>query len=204
MSGFDVRLRKRLGALDLDVAFEGDGIVALHGPSGAGKTSVLNMVAGLLAPDAGRVAVGGDTLFDSDAGVDRRPEDRRAGYVFQDGRLFPHLTVRANLLYGRRADRPALVTLDAALDLLGIKALLDRWPRHLSGGETQRVAIGRAPLASPRFLLLDEPLAHVDRPRRADILALVERLRDTLGLPILYVTHDTAEIERLGATRVDL
>ncbi len=204
MTGFEVTLTKRLGALDLAVAFEGDGIVALHGPSGAGKTSVLNMIAGLMTPDAGRIAVSGETLFDSTAGIDLPPERRRAGYVFQDGRLFPHLSVRANLLYGRRADSAQLIDLEAALDLLGIAPLLDRWPRHLSGGETQRVALGRALLASPRFLLLDEPLANVDRPRRADILVLVQRLRDQLRLPILYVTHDTEEIERLGAQRVDL
>lgn len=203
MTGFDVRLTKRLGALRLDLAFEGEEIVALHGPSGAGKTSVLNMIAGLIAPDAGHIAIAGETLFDSERRLDRPPDQRRAGYVFQDGRLFPHMTVRANLLYGQRAG-PPLLTLDAALDLLGIAPLLDRWPRHLSGGETQRVSIGRALLSAPRFLLLDEPLAHVDRPRRAEILTLVERLRDELRLPILYVTHDTAEIERLKAKRVEL
>jgi molybdate transport system ATP-binding protein len=200
----EVGVAKRLGALDLAVAFESDAAVtALFGPSGVGKSSLLAMVAGLLRPDAGRIAVAGRTLFDAAAGIDLPPEARRAGMVFQDGRLFPHLTVRRNLLYGR-GEGPHHLEVAHVLDLLGIAHLLDRWPRHLSGGEAQRVAIGRALLASPAFLLLDEPLAHVDRPRRDEILRIVERLRDEVGLPMLYVTHDAGEIERLRARRIDL
>jgi len=180
----------------------GGGLTALFGPSGAGKTSVLNMVAGLLKPDAGRVVVGGEVLFDSATGVDIPVQARRAGYVFQDGRLFPHLRVRANLAYGMRGE--GLMTLEEAAQFLGIAHLLDRWPRSLSGGEAQRVAIGRALLSNPRFLLMDEPLTGLDRARREDVLRVIERLRNEVGLPILYVSHDRAEVERLATTIVEL
>lgn len=193
---------KRLGDLELRLAFDAaPGITALFGPSGSGKTSVLNMVAGLLQPDGGRIAVGSHVLFDAAAAIDQPPEARRAGYVFQDARLFPHLKVRANLNYGARAGG---VGFDDAVALLGIGGLLDRWPRYLSGGEAQRVALGRALLSNPDFLLLDEPLAHLDRARREDVIGAVERLRDATRLPMLYVTHDAAEIERLGARRIEL
>jgi molybdate transport system ATP-binding protein len=199
---FDIRLAKRLGELALDVALVTDApIAALFAPSGAGKTTLLNLVAGLLRPDGGRIRIAGATLFDSAAGIDLPPEARRIGYVFQDRRLFPHLTVRQNLLYGRRDPaRP----LEPVLALLGIGHLLDRWPANLSGGEAQRVAIGRALMSDPRVLLFDEPLSHLDRARRDEILATIERLRDETGLPMLYVTHDASEIERLGAERFDL
>ena len=197
-----VDVEKRLGDFALRLTFDAEpGITALFGPSGSGKTSALNMVAGLLRPDAGRIITGDRVLFDAAEGVDLPPEARRAGYVFQEARLFPHLRVRANLLYG---ERPGGFGFDEAVALLGLSALLDRWPRHLSGGEAQRVAIGRALVSNPEFLLLDEPLAHLDRARREGILAAIERLRDATGLPMLYVTHDAAEIERLGARRVDL
>lgn len=197
---FEIRVQKRLGdvALDVDLATDA-AIAALFAPSGAGKTSLLNMVAGLLRPDKGRIAIAGETLFDSACGIDLPPERRRIGYVFQDRRLFPHLTVRANLLYARPD-----AELGPTLDLLGIGHLLGRYPANLSGGEAQRVAIGRALLADPRVLLFDEPLSHLDRARRDEILALIARLRDETGLPMLYVTHDAAEIERLGAERFDL
>ena len=199
---FEIRVSKRLGDLALDVDLTSDAaVVALFAPSGAGKTTLLNLVAGLAKPDAGRIAIAGETLFDSVAGIDLPPERRRIGYVFQDRRLFPHLSVRANLLYGRgEAGRDIAPT----LDLLGIGHLLDRWPANLSGGEAQRVAIGRALLANPRVLLFDEPLSHLDRARRDEILALIRRLRDETGLPMLYVTHDASEIDALGAERVDL
>jgi molybdate transport system ATP-binding protein len=194
---FDVDVRRRLGESDIACRIEpGAGVTVLFGPSGAGKTSMLNMVAGLLRPDAGHIRAGARTLFDAEAGVDLPPEARRAGYVFQEPRLFPHLRVRANLLFGRR--KGGAVDVDGVIALLGIAQLLDRWPRTLSGGEAKRVAIGRALLTDPEFLLLDEPMASLDRARREEILALLERLRDGIGLPILLVTHDRDEAERLG------
>jgi len=197
---FEIDVRKRIGELALDVSIATDApIAALFAPSGSGKTSLLNLVAGLLRPDTGRIAIAGETLFDDAAHIDLPPERRRIGYVFQDRRLFPHLTVRANLRYGR-----ADAKLGPMLDLLGIGHLLDRWPATLSGGEAQRVAIGRALLADPRVLLFDEPLSHLDRPRRDEILGLIRTLRDETGLPMLYVTHDAAEIDALGAKRFDL
>lgn len=200
---FDLDLTKRLGEAEIACRIEaGEGLTVLFGPSGAGKTSVLNMVAGLVEPDAGHVRVAGETLFDASAGIDVPVAERRAGYVFQEPRLFPHLRVRANLLYGRRVD--AGLDVDETIALLGIAHLLDRWPRTLSGGEARRVAIGRALLSDPRFLLLDEPLSSLDRARREEIMALIERLRDTVKLPILMVTHDRAEAERLGTRIVEI
>lgn len=201
---FDVRAERRLGERIIAADFTSEGgLTALFGPSGAGKTSLLNMVAGLLRPDAGRIAVGGVVLFDAAAGVDLPARRRRAGYVFQDGRLFPHRRVRDNLLYGWRLARPEdrWMDLNEATRFLGIAHLLDRWPRTLSGGEAQRVAIGRALLSGPRFLLMDEPLASLDRARREEIMEVIARLRDELDLPILYVSHDREEVARL-ATQV--
>lgn len=199
---FDVDVSKRVG--DTDIACRiapGEGLTVLFGPSGAGKTSVLNMVAGLIAPDQGHIRVGAETLFDAAQGLDMPPERRRAGYVFQEPRLFPHLSVRANLLYGR-TERG--LDVDDTIALLGIAALLDRWPRTLSGGEARRVAIGRALLSDPAFLLLDEPLSSLDRARREEIMRLIERLRDAIGLPILMVTHDRDEAARLGSRIVEI
>lgn len=198
---FDLDLTKRLGETEIACRIVADaGLTVLFGPSGAGKTSVLNMVAGLTVPDAGHVRVAGETLFDAAAGIDLPVAERRAGYVFQEPRLFPHLRVRANLLYGRRDDDGGL-DVDETIALLGIAHLLDRWPRTLSGGEARRVAIGRALLSDPRFLLLDEPLSSLDRARREEIVTLIERLRDAVRMPILMVTHDRDEAARLG-TRV--
>ena len=204
---FEIDVSRRLGEAGIacSVASEA-GLTALFGPSGAGKTSVLNMVAGLLRPDSGRIAVSGEALFDSAAAIDVAPERRRAGYIFQQARLFPHLRVRANLLYGHRAGLAEDLRIDLArtVEFLGIGHLLDRWPRTLSGGEAQRVAIGRALLSNPRFLLMDEPLASLDRPRREEIMKVIERLRDDLQLPILYVSHDRNEVERLAGRIVEL
>jgi molybdate transport system ATP-binding protein len=200
---FDVDVSRQIGDVRISARFEaGDGITALFGPSGAGKTTILNMVAGLIRPDAGRIAVNGQTLFDSTQGIDLPPERRRLGYVFQDGRLFPHRRVRGNLLYGYHLAPPEArwMSLDDAAGFLGIGHLLDRWPRSLSGGEAQRVAIGRALLSGPRFLLMDEPLSSLDAARRDGIMTVIERIRTELGLPILYVSHDPAEIERLATT----
>ncbi len=194
---FEIDVRKRLGEAEVALTLAaGEGATVLFGPSGVGKTSVLNMVAGLLRPDSGRILVDGETLFGD--GIDVPPEARRAGYVFQEARLFPHLRVRANLLYGAGRDTGAF---EDRIGFLGIGHLLDRWPRTLSGGEAQRVAIGRAVLSNPRFLLLDEPLASLDRARREEILRAIEHLRDVMRLPILMVTHDPDEAERIG-TRV--
>lgn len=193
---FDVDVAVRRGDAEVRAAFvTGGGATVLFGPSGIGKTSVLDMVAGLLRPDRGHVRVGGVTLFD--AATDLPPERRHAGYVFQEPRLFPHLRVRANLLYGARDD----ARLAATAAMLDIAHLLDRWPRTLSGGEARRVAIGRALLSDARFLLLDEPLASLDRARREEAMRAIERVRDEAGLPILLVTHDPEEAERLG-TRI--
>ncbi|WBO24027.1 ATP-binding cassette domain-containing protein [Sphingomonas abietis] len=208
-TSFDVDVRRRMGR-DTDVALRftsGPGLTALFGPSGVGKSSVLAMVAGLLRPDAGHVRVAGETLFGN--GIDVPAERRAAGYVFQDARLFPHYRVRGNLLYGaRRAAgqhprRPGM-GLDEVVTFLGIGHLLDRRPQTLSGGEAQRVAIGRALLSGPRFLLMDEPLASLDLTRRREIMVLIERVRDELGLPILYVSHDRGEVDRLAATVVEM
>lgn len=199
---FEIAVAKRRGDAQINCRIEGGaGITMLFGPSGAGKTSVLDMVAGLLVPDSGHVRVGGDLLFDAAAGVNVPPERRRAGYVFQDARLFPHLSVRANLRYGAGGDPSGLEELAARF---GIAHLLDRWPRSLSGGEARRVAIGRALLAKPKFLLLDEPLSSLDRARREEIMRVIEQLRDESALPILMVTHDAAEADRLGQRIIEI
>jgi molybdate transport system ATP-binding protein len=204
---FEVDVSVRRGDRIIAARFAtGSGITALFGPSGAGKTSVLDMVAGLVRPDSGRVVVGGEVLFDAAVGIDVPPERRRCGYVFQDLRLFPHRRVRDNLLFGWRLAPPEArwLSLEAACGFLGIGHLLDRAPASLSGGEAQRVAIGRALLSGPRFLAMDEPLSSLDLPRREEILKVVERIRDELNLPILYVTHDPDELSRLAATVVRL
>ena len=175
-------------------------LTALVGPSGIGKTSTLNAIAGLLTPQSGRIAVADRVLFDSDGGTNLPPEKRRAGYVFQDARLFPHKRVAANLDYGERL-APAsarFITRSEVIELLEIGHLLDRLPATLSGGEARRIAIGRALLSAPRFLLLDEPLASLDESRAETLLSLIERLRDQLDLPMLLVSHSTAEVERLA------
>jgi len=189
------------GGFRLDAVFAAQApIVALFGRSGAGKSTLVNAIAGLVTPDRGRIAVEGRTLFDARSGIDLAPEDRRVGYVFQDALLFPHLTVRANLAYGERLTPPHERYVDRArvIELLDLQRLLDRRPSGLSGGERQRAAIGRALLASPRLLLMDEPLASLDAARKAEILAYVELLRDELRLPIVYVSHSLEEVTRLA------
>jgi molybdate transport system ATP-binding protein len=183
-----------------------EGLTALFGPSGAGKTSVLDAVAGLVRPADGRIVVSDRVLFDRAAGVDLAPEARACGYVFQDARLFPHRSVGENLLYGWHLapeERRWLAPGDA-IDFLGVGHLVSRMPRTLSGGEAQRVAIGRALLSGARFLLMDEPLASLDAARREEIMRVVERIRDELRIPILYVSHDRAEVERLADQVVEL
>jgi len=198
----DLSIRKQLGEFGLDVSFSvpEQGLTALFGRSGAGKTSVIAAIAGLLRPDEGHIRVSGRTLFDSISGENVPVHRRRVGYVFQEGRLFPHLSVRDNLLYGQRRSSVAnrRIALDEILELLGIEALLGRRPRDLSGGEKQRVAIGRALLAQPAVLLMDEPLASLDAPRKREILPYLERLRDELRVPIVYVSHAIEEVVRLA------
>ena len=185
----------------LGVSFEAPpGITALFGRSGTGKTTVVNAVSGLLRPARGRIELAGEILFDSRLGVNLPVHRRRLGYVFQDGRLFPHLSVRQNLTYGARfAPRGAQgPSLEEVCALLGIGALLERRPGSLSGGEKQRVAIGRALLSRPRMLLMDEPLAALDAARKEEILPYLERLRDRTEIPVLYVSHSVAEVARLA------
>ncbi|WP_421694790.1 molybdenum ABC transporter ATP-binding protein [Aestuariivirga sp.] len=196
-----VDVRHRLGSFSLEVSFESlQGLTAVFGASGCGKTSLVNVIAGLLKPDHARIKVGDTTLIDTEAGINLSPPRRRIGYVFQDARLFPHMTVESNLAYGEwftpRAERYA--ARGKIVELLGIGHLLKRRPRDLSGGEKQRVAIGRALLASPRLLLMDEPLASLDAARKAEIMPYLERLRDELRIPIVYVSHSVAEVMRLA------
>lgn len=200
----DIDLKARVDdfVLEARLALEEAGVTALFGASGAGKTTLANAVAGLLRPDSGHVRLRGETLFDAAAGIDLPPEDRRVGYVFQDGRLFPHLTVGGNLRYGRRrAQREASgLGFDQVVELLGLEPFLERRPATMSGGERQRVAIGRALLANPRLLLMDEPLAALDARRKSDILPFIERLHSESRVPILYVSHSLDEVLRIADT----
>jgi molybdate transport system ATP-binding protein len=198
----EIFVRHRLGAFAIDVALEGRGpTLALFGPSGSGKTTLLNIVAGLTRPQEGRVIIDGVTFLDTAAGVDLAPRLRRVGYVFQELRLFPHVRVEGNLLYGRRFGRRGepVADFDQVVELLGLRALLTRRPARLSGGEKQRVAIGRALLADPRLLLMDEPLAALDEARRAEILTYIEKLRAAFAIPIVFVSHRLSEVERMAS-----
>jgi molybdate transport system ATP-binding protein len=197
----EIRAGYEVGAFDVEVTIEAESdSLALFGPSGAGKTTILNIVAGLLRPASGRIAIDGDVLFDDALGVDAPAQRRRIGYVFQEPRLFPHLSVARNLTYGmgytKAADR--FVALEAIVELLELGPLLARRPERLSGGEQRRVAIGRAFLVSPRLLLMDEPLTALDDARRLDVLAYVEKLRAAYRIPMLFVSHRLSEVERLA------
>ncbi len=204
----DVAVRRRLGTFSLNVAFRGpeEGITALFGPSGSGKSTVVSAIAGLLRPQEGHVRLGGETFFDAARDIDLPLHRRRIGWVFQDARLFPHMSVRDNLLYGfRRAPAGERRTsLASVVELLGIGELLARRPRALSGGEKQRVGLGRALLAQPRLLLMDEPLASLDPGRKAEILPYIERLRDDVRIPVVWVSHSLEEVGRLADTLVVL
>jgi molybdate transport system ATP-binding protein len=196
-----IDVEKQLGDFSLKAAFEvSGGATALFGPSGAGKTSLINMVAGLTRPDRGRIVLDGEPLFDAAARIDMPAWRRRIGCVFQEGRLFPHLSVRHNLDYGRRMNGVPedAHAFDHVVALLDIGDLLDRRPGKLSGGERQRVAVGRALLIQPRLLLLDEPLAALDAARKRDILPYLERLRDEARVPMIYVSHEPGEVKRIA------
>ncbi len=204
---FDIDVTLRRGERTIACRFAAPaGITALVGPSGAGKSSVLEAIAGLLRPASGRIVVGDEVLFDSASGVDLQPERRACGMVFQDLRLFPHRRVRDNLLYGFRLAPPDrhFISIDEVAAFLDIAPLLGRRPRTLSGGEAQRVAIGRALLSGPRFLLMDEPLTALDVARREAIIAVITRIRSELALPILLVSHDRADVARLADQVVEL
>ena len=202
-----VEAKKRLGEFTLNASFRSEsGATALFGPSGAGKTSIINMIAGLLKPDSGRIVLDDSVLFDRAAHISVPASHRRIGYVFQEGRLFPHLSVRHNLDYGRwmsgcASDPDAL---NHVVEMLDIGHLLGRRPGKLSGGERQRVAVGRALLMRPRLLLLDEPLASLDAARKREILPYLERLRDEARVPLIYVSHNAAELRRIANKVVQL
>lgn len=202
-----VHLRHSFGAFAVDIGFEApEGITVLFGRSGSGKTTIINAVAGLLTPEAGRITLNEDVLLDTQTRRNLAPNKRGLGYIFQEGRLFPHMTVRQNLMYGAyfaRRSEPG-PTLDHVAELLGIARLLERRPTDLSGGEKQRVAIGRALLAKPRLVLADEPLAALDEARKSEILPYFERLRDEVSVPILYVSHSAVEVARLATTVIAL
>ena len=193
----DVQLKKSFPSFDVNISFSSDsaGITVLAGPSGSGKTTIINMIAGLVRPDKGRICINGRVLFDSGQDINCPVQARRCGYIFQDGRLFPHMTVRKNLLYGINCDPSKL---EDVTRLLGICHLLDRLPGTLSGGEKQRVAIGRALLMKPWILLMDEPLASLDPARKNELLPYIADLPEQFGIPIFYVTHSRLEIIRLS------
>ena len=198
-----VSIQKQLEAFALQVSFvlASHGITVLWGASGSGKTTLLQCLAGLLRPDAGRIACREAVWFDAERGVCLAPERRRLGYVFQDVRLFPHLSVRSNMLFGRRFRGPSRVSFEDVVALLGLGRLWHRTPSDLSGGEKQRVAVGRALLACPELLLMDEPLTGLDRGKREEIMAYVKAIPERFGVPVLYVTHSDAE-RRFLADRV--
>jgi len=202
-----VDIEKQLGEFSLSAAFASEGrVIGLFGASGAGKSSLVNMIAGLLRPDRGTIVIDGETVDDTAAGIHVPTYRRRIGYVFQDARLFPHLNVRQNLDYGRRMNRLAEDPTQhkRITDLLDIGNLLDRRPGQLSGGERQRVALGRSLLSKPRLLLMDEPLGSLDEGRKVEILPYLVRLRDEAGIPMVYVSHDAAELRQVATQIVML
>ena len=209
-----VNIRKTLGALTIDAWFESaGGVTALFGKSGAGKTSIVQMLAGLMTPDNGQISIDGTPVYDSATGLNVAPERRQVGYVFQDARLFPHMNVRRNLEYGKRRSRGRNrgsastgagtgASFDDVVDVLAIGPLLDRQPHLLSGGEKQRVALGRALLSAPRLLLMDEPLAALDAERKWEVLPFIDRIQRDFGTPVVYVSHSIEEILQIADTMV--
>lgn len=194
----NINLGKRLGQLELtaEIQLPNNGITVLFGLSGSGKSSLINLVSGLLIPDWGIIRLNDRTLTDTTCSINLPPNKRRIGYVFQEGRLFPHYRVKGNLCYGMKQDNPE--HFQQIVQLLGIEALLKRYPMTLSGGEKQRVAIGRALLSNPDLLLMDEPLSALDLPRKRELLDYLETLAEQIQIPILYVTHSLEELIRLA------
>ena len=196
---FEIAVKKQLGQTLINAEFSlpFDGISVFYGHSGAGKTSIINMLAGLTEPDSGTISVNGRTLYDSARLINLPPEQRRCGYIFQDRRLFPHLSVRGNLLFGSKSEQSS-VSFDETVEILGISHLLERKPMFLSGGEAQRVAMGRAVLSSPDFLLMDEPMSSLDSDRRDELIPFIKRLPEAFGIPVILVTHAYDEMLRLA------
>lgn len=201
----NVTLKKRLShfTMELEASF-GSGLTLISGPSGAGKTSLLRCLAGLLRPDEGRIYFQGEAFFDSFKGIDLACEKRNIGYIFQEPRLFPHLDVEGNLLFGAKKDKDPMKDHDDLLELLNIKQLLKQRPSQLSGGEKQRVSIARALFSDPKLLLMDEPLASLDWARKEEALAYIQKLSASFQGPILYITHDPLEVERLHAPTLEI
>lgn len=198
----DIQLKRQQGDFFVDVSFRSrsTGVTALFGCSGAGKTSIVKMIAGLIQPDEGHIKIDRHRLFDSSQKINIPPERRKIGYIFQEGRLFPHLTVRGNLVYGMNLTprQERYVAFDQVVQLLGVEHLLTRRPARLSGGEKQRVAIGRALLTSPSLLLMDEPLASLDHARKAEVLPFISRMCTEFSIPVIYVSHSLNEILNLA------
>lgn len=203
MLDVDIKYKKNDFFLDVKFAFP-SGVIGVFGKSGAGKSTFISILSGIIKPDQGYIKAAGATVFDSVEKINLAPHKRKIGYVFQDSLLFPHLSVKANLLYGFKLNKTSeqKISLDHIINLLGVESLLERKPMTLSGGERQRIAIGRALLAQPQMLLMDEPLASLDLQRKLEILAYIELLRDEINIPIVYVSHSIAEISRLADTIV--
>ncbi|TCP95219.1 molybdenum ABC transporter ATP-binding protein [Cricetibacter osteomyelitidis] len=182
--------------LDVDLQLPAKGVTGIFGLSGAGKSTLINLVAGLLSPDDGKIVINDRTLFDRRSNINLAPEKRHIAYVFQDARLFPHYKVKGNLQYGMKCDNSQHV--DDIVNLLGLNMLLNRYPYSLSGGEKQRVAIGRALLSEPELLLMDEPLSGLDLPRKRELLSYLEALTRQIEIPILYVSHSLNELQALA------
>ncbi len=202
----DIAFKLGLGAVVIspEINLPLPGLTAIFGPSGSGKTSLLNAIAGLVKPESGYINIAGSVLFDAEAGIDIAVEKRCIGYVFQDARLFPHMTVLANLNYGKKRtiQTKAIVQPDTVIELLGIGHLLNRKPATLSGGEKQRVAIGRALLANPCLLLLDEPMSSLDNPRRQELISYLQSLRASVSVPIMLVSHNRDDVLALAENLV--
>ncbi|MCK5167289.1 MAG: molybdenum ABC transporter ATP-binding protein, partial [Rhodospirillaceae bacterium] len=199
----EINVSKKLGDFSVDVQLSSDGgVMALFGRSGAGKSSIVKMIAGLLTPDAGLIKIFGETIYDSSSSINIKPENRSIGYIFQEDLLFPHMNVTSNLRYGinRNPTNKQEIIFDDVVEVLGLENILERMPHNLSGGERQRVSIGRALISNPKLLLMDEPLTSLDLVRKSEILPYIERLSGEFGIPVVYVSHSLEEVVRLADT----